>query len=82
MTAAGMRVTARCDTCDIDRRFYVVGRDHDADEIPADVIEAFTLGWSRRHIGHEQTVVAVPAYVTDAADVTHPATAIVIVDGR
>jgi hypothetical protein len=77
---AGLRVTFRCDTCAIDRRVYVVGRDHDRDEIPDDVAEAFALGWSRRHAGHEQIVIASPADVTDASEVTHPATAIVIVD--
>lgn len=60
MTPVGLRVTLRCETCAIDRRFYVVGRDHDADEIPADVVETFALGWSRRHAGHEQTVIVSP----------------------
>jgi hypothetical protein len=82
MIAAAVRVTMLCRTCAIDRRFYVAGRDHDADELPDDVVEAVALGWSRRHGGHDQVVLVEPADVVDAARVDQPETAIVIVDER
>jgi hypothetical protein len=82
MIAAAVRVTMRCDSCAIDRRFYVAGRDHDADELPDDVVEAIALGWSRRHAGHDQIVAVSAADIVDAARVDEPGTAIVIVDQR
>lgn len=59
----GYSVTLRCDTCDIDRRCYLLGRDYDTAELPGDVVSALTAGWAAVHHGHDVAADVTPDHV-------------------